>query len=337
MAASPSPRTHVRWIPILALVAVGTMINYLDRTVLGIAAPFLTKDLGPDRGEDGPGLLRLLVELRAAADSRRHLPRSVRHAPHLLHRRRLLVRLHRVDGRRALAERAGPDADRRRRLRSAVLSREQPDSRDLVSAAGARAGELDLFLRPVRRPRASSACRCSGSRSSSAGAACSSSSAASASCSASRGGCSITSRRRAGRANRAEIDYIEAGGGGEYKGAAGHVQVASHRGAAALPAGAGRLARPVRRQLDAGVLRHLVSDLSRHRARDDVHPGRADDLAAVHRRVGRRARRRVDLGPDPQANRIGEPVAQAADRRRHAAGVDDRRRQLRPDRAATAS
>jgi ACS family D-galactonate transporter-like MFS transporter len=36
----------VRWFPILALVAVGTMINYLDRTVLGIAAPFLTKDLG---------------------------------------------------------------------------------------------------------------------------------------------------------------------------------------------------------------------------------------------------------------------------------------------------
>jgi ACS family D-galactonate transporter-like MFS transporter len=38
-------RTHVRWIPILALVAVGTMINYLDRTVLSIAAPSLTKDL----------------------------------------------------------------------------------------------------------------------------------------------------------------------------------------------------------------------------------------------------------------------------------------------------
>jgi MFS transporter, ACS family, D-galactonate transporter len=36
----------VRWVPILALVAVGTMINYLDRTVLGIAAPFLTRDLG---------------------------------------------------------------------------------------------------------------------------------------------------------------------------------------------------------------------------------------------------------------------------------------------------
>jgi ACS family D-galactonate transporter-like MFS transporter len=36
----------VRWIPILALVAVGTMINYLDRTVLGVAAPSLTRDLG---------------------------------------------------------------------------------------------------------------------------------------------------------------------------------------------------------------------------------------------------------------------------------------------------
>ena len=35
----------MRWIPILALVAAGTMINYLDRTVLGIAAPFVSKDL----------------------------------------------------------------------------------------------------------------------------------------------------------------------------------------------------------------------------------------------------------------------------------------------------
>ncbi|WP_027794813.1 MFS transporter [Paraburkholderia acidipaludis] len=33
---------------ILALLAVGTMINYLDRTVLGIAAPQLTKELGID-------------------------------------------------------------------------------------------------------------------------------------------------------------------------------------------------------------------------------------------------------------------------------------------------
>ena len=34
-----------RWFPILALVAVATMVNYLDRTVLGIASPYLTKEL----------------------------------------------------------------------------------------------------------------------------------------------------------------------------------------------------------------------------------------------------------------------------------------------------
>jgi ACS family D-galactonate transporter-like MFS transporter len=46
VGAASSARTHVRWVPILVLVAIGTMINYLDRTVLGIAAPFLIKDLG---------------------------------------------------------------------------------------------------------------------------------------------------------------------------------------------------------------------------------------------------------------------------------------------------
>jgi MFS transporter, ACS family, D-galactonate transporter len=45
--------THVRWMPILAMVAIGTMINYLDRTVLGIAAPSLTRDLGLTAAEMG--------------------------------------------------------------------------------------------------------------------------------------------------------------------------------------------------------------------------------------------------------------------------------------------
>ena len=49
----PVRRTSVRWVPILALVAVGTMINYLDRTVLGIAAPFLTADLGLSASQMG--------------------------------------------------------------------------------------------------------------------------------------------------------------------------------------------------------------------------------------------------------------------------------------------
>ena len=40
-------RTRVRLL-ILALVTTGTMINYLDRTVLGVSAPFLSKDLHLD-------------------------------------------------------------------------------------------------------------------------------------------------------------------------------------------------------------------------------------------------------------------------------------------------
>ncbi len=47
----PAARTYVRWVPILALVATGTMINYLDRTVLGIAAPLLSRDLGLDAAQ----------------------------------------------------------------------------------------------------------------------------------------------------------------------------------------------------------------------------------------------------------------------------------------------
>ena len=58
----PLPPTHVRWFPILTMVAVGTMINYLDRTVLGIAAPFMTRDLGLERRATGSRVLRLLLE-----------------------------------------------------------------------------------------------------------------------------------------------------------------------------------------------------------------------------------------------------------------------------------
>ena len=45
VAATGARRSKVRY-RILALLAVGTMINYLDRTVLGIAAPQLTRELG---------------------------------------------------------------------------------------------------------------------------------------------------------------------------------------------------------------------------------------------------------------------------------------------------
>ena len=46
-SSGSSRPTRARFV-VLALLAVGTMINYLDRTVLGIAAPSLTKELGLD-------------------------------------------------------------------------------------------------------------------------------------------------------------------------------------------------------------------------------------------------------------------------------------------------
>lgn len=42
---SVSP-TRVRWFPILALVFIATLINYLDRAVFSIARPLFTKELG---------------------------------------------------------------------------------------------------------------------------------------------------------------------------------------------------------------------------------------------------------------------------------------------------
>ena len=47
-----SPRTRVRYF-ILALLTIGTMINYLDRTVLGIAAPSLRGELAIDAATMG--------------------------------------------------------------------------------------------------------------------------------------------------------------------------------------------------------------------------------------------------------------------------------------------
>ncbi|WP_439654741.1 MFS transporter [Trinickia terrae] len=44
-SAATTRRSSARY-KILVLLAIGTMINYLDRTVLGIAAPQLTKELG---------------------------------------------------------------------------------------------------------------------------------------------------------------------------------------------------------------------------------------------------------------------------------------------------
>ena len=45
IGATTGKRSNARFL-ILALVTVGTMINYLDRSILGVAAPVMTKELG---------------------------------------------------------------------------------------------------------------------------------------------------------------------------------------------------------------------------------------------------------------------------------------------------
>ena len=45
--AGVATRTKARF-AVLALISVGTMINYLDRAVLGVAAPSMTRELGLD-------------------------------------------------------------------------------------------------------------------------------------------------------------------------------------------------------------------------------------------------------------------------------------------------
>src|ERR1051326_1754997 len=46
MTTIESRPTSVRWFPILGLVFVATLINYLDRAVFSIARPLFTKELG---------------------------------------------------------------------------------------------------------------------------------------------------------------------------------------------------------------------------------------------------------------------------------------------------
>jgi ACS family D-galactonate transporter-like MFS transporter len=58
-------------------LTVGTLINYLDRTVISVAAPLLSHDLGSSAVAMGVVFLRLFVDVRGCADSGRHRARSI--------------------------------------------------------------------------------------------------------------------------------------------------------------------------------------------------------------------------------------------------------------------
>ncbi len=78
-AAQPAVtvRRSRRRIGILALLAIGTMINYLDRTVLGIAAPKLTAELGIDPAIMGILFSAFASDLCSGADPRRIVSRPL--------------------------------------------------------------------------------------------------------------------------------------------------------------------------------------------------------------------------------------------------------------------
>src|SRR5438067_1894420 len=130
-------RTTVRLF-VLALITIATMINYLDRAVMGV--PAMTAELGISAALMGVPVLGFLVDLCARADPWRNRARPVRHAFDLYGLARALVVLHlaaRLCQQRRDSGRFAPGA---RHRRGAVLPREQPRPFHLVPATGARPG-----------------------------------------------------------------------------------------------------------------------------------------------------------------------------------------------------
>lgn len=76
LPSATQKRTKTR-IVILMLLSIGTMINYLDRTILGVVAPKLTSEIDIDPAMMGI-VFRFRLDLRSGANSRRDVSRSLR-------------------------------------------------------------------------------------------------------------------------------------------------------------------------------------------------------------------------------------------------------------------
>ncbi|SQI85472.1 4-hydroxyphenylpyruvate dioxygenase [Klebsiella oxytoca] len=77
LPSATQKRTKTR-IVILMLLSIGTMINYLDRTILGIVAPKLTSEIHIDPAMMGIVFFRFRLDLRAGTNSRGNVFRSLR-------------------------------------------------------------------------------------------------------------------------------------------------------------------------------------------------------------------------------------------------------------------
>jgi MFS family permease len=113
------------------MIAFGTMLNYLDRTVLGIAAPTLTKELG---------LTAAMMGIAFSAFSWSYallqIPGGIAldrfGTTHLFRRAFFWSVTAAMGGVRSLRPR--PHAHRRRDVRSSLLPSQQPDSGVVVPA-----------------------------------------------------------------------------------------------------------------------------------------------------------------------------------------------------------
>ena len=105
-------RSRVR-IVILLLLSVGTMINYLDRTILGIVAPQLSKEIHID-----PAMMGIIFSAFAWTYALAQIPGGM-----------FLAKLH---PRPKIPAASAPGT---RRQRSALLSGQQPHRQHLVPSA----------------------------------------------------------------------------------------------------------------------------------------------------------------------------------------------------------
>src|SRR5580704_1430455 len=69
---APAKRTSARWFPILALVFVATLINYLSRAVFGLAKPMFMSEMHIDQVmggliASGFGITYALVQIPVGA------------------------------------------------------------------------------------------------------------------------------------------------------------------------------------------------------------------------------------------------------------------------------
>ena len=137
----------------LALLAIGTKINYLDRTVLGIAAPSLTREPGLSAAVMGVVFSAFSWTYCRGTDSRWGFSRPFRGTPDLFSVGRSVVGVHAAAGLRDRALLAARVSVRARRFRSTLLSDQQPGRDHVVPAIGARPRHRHLHGRRVSRAR----------------------------------------------------------------------------------------------------------------------------------------------------------------------------------------